>query len=269
MQARDDSYDRDDRVAVRVLLPDGGQQMEEPEEEDLDEAEETDDAETEETDEAAEDEAEAAEDEEAEEEAEAESDADEEEAEAEEGEAEDEADEEAEAEEEAGAEEEAPDEREEASVEEGTRLLHLNLDGVYLNLLGLEVDLDEVTLDLTAVTGDGNLLGNLLDAVAGLLESPDLLGLGGSDDGEGLSLPTPELPGLPGLPDLPDLDPMERAREVASAIAERIREMLGEAISALPLEELLAQFLEALVDELLDVGGDGEEADQEEAAASA
>jgi hypothetical protein len=36
---------------------------------------------------------------------------------------------------------------------------------------GTEIDLDEVHLDITAVPGAGNLLGNLLCAVAGLLDN--------------------------------------------------------------------------------------------------
>ena len=40
-----------------------------------------------------------------------------------------------------------------------------------LNLLGLEVHLDRVVLDIGAEPGPGNLLGNLLCAVAGLLEN--------------------------------------------------------------------------------------------------
>jgi hypothetical protein len=39
-----------------------------------------------------------------------------------------------------------------------------------LNLLGLEVHLDTVHLNITAVPGAGNLLGNLLCVVAGLLD---------------------------------------------------------------------------------------------------
>jgi len=47
-----------------------------------------------------------------------------------------------------------------------------------LNLLGLTVHLNEVVLDITAVPGAGNLLGNLLCAVANLLNglSINLLG---------------------------------------------------------------------------------------------
>jgi len=38
--------------------------------------------------------------------------------------------------------------------------------------LGLQVDLSQVVLDITAQQGAGNLLGNLLCAVTGLLDSP-------------------------------------------------------------------------------------------------
>ena len=49
-------------------------------------------------------------------------------------------------------------------------ILHLVLAPLDLNLLGLKVHLDRVVLDITAVSGAGNLLGNLLCSVAGLLD---------------------------------------------------------------------------------------------------
>jgi len=49
-------------------------------------------------------------------------------------------------------------------------ILNLDLGPLDLNLLGLVVHLDEVVLDITAVSGTGQLLGNLLCAVAGLLD---------------------------------------------------------------------------------------------------
>ena len=55
-------------------------------------------------------------------------------------------------------------------------ILHLDLGPLDLNLLGLVVHLDEVVLDITAQSGSGNLLGNLLCAVAGLLDGPSPLG---------------------------------------------------------------------------------------------
>lgn len=50
-------------------------------------------------------------------------------------------------------------------------ILHLVLGPLDLNLLGLQVDLSQVVLDITAEQGPGNLLGNLLCAVAGLLDN--------------------------------------------------------------------------------------------------
>ena len=50
-------------------------------------------------------------------------------------------------------------------------ILHLVLGPLDLNLLGLMVHLDRVVLDITAQPGPGNLLGNLLCAVAGLLDN--------------------------------------------------------------------------------------------------
>lgn len=49
-------------------------------------------------------------------------------------------------------------------------ILNLNLGPLHLDLLGLVVDLNQVVLTITAVSGAGNLLGNLLCAVAHLLD---------------------------------------------------------------------------------------------------
>jgi hypothetical protein len=51
-------------------------------------------------------------------------------------------------------------------------ILHLDIGPVALDLLGLQVNLSEIILDITARSGAGNLLGNLLCAVAGLLDQP-------------------------------------------------------------------------------------------------
>jgi len=49
-------------------------------------------------------------------------------------------------------------------------ILHLVLAPLDLDLLGLQVHLDRVVLNIVAVSGAGNLLGNLLCAVTGLLD---------------------------------------------------------------------------------------------------
>jgi len=54
-------------------------------------------------------------------------------------------------------------------------VLRLVLGPLDLDLLGLQVNLNRVVLDIVAQSGAGNLLGNLLCAVAGLLDG----GLGG------------------------------------------------------------------------------------------
>lgn len=59
-------------------------------------------------------------------------------------------------------------------------ILHLELGPLDLNLLGLRVQLNQVVLDITAIPGPGNLLGNLLCAVAGLLDGVDLGGVLGN-----------------------------------------------------------------------------------------
>jgi hypothetical protein len=56
------------------------------------------------------------------------------------------------------------------------QVLHLELGPLDLNLLGLMVHLDRVVLDITAQPGPGNLLGNLLCAVANLLNGNGPLG---------------------------------------------------------------------------------------------
>jgi len=48
-------------------------------------------------------------------------------------------------------------------------ILHLNIGTINLDLLGLVVTTQPIVIDIVAVPGDGNLLGNLLCAIAGLL----------------------------------------------------------------------------------------------------
>lgn len=51
-------------------------------------------------------------------------------------------------------------------------ILYLDLGPLHLDVLGLTIDLNEIVLDVNAVPGAGNLLGNLLCAVTGLLDNP-------------------------------------------------------------------------------------------------
>jgi hypothetical protein len=53
-------------------------------------------------------------------------------------------------------------------------ILELDLGPLFLDLLGLEIDLSRIQLDITAVTGAGNLLGNLLCALVSLLDQNPL-----------------------------------------------------------------------------------------------
>jgi hypothetical protein len=55
-------------------------------------------------------------------------------------------------------------------------ILNLVLGPIHLDLLGLVIDLNQVTLNITAEQAPGNLLGNLLCAVANLLNGPSPLG---------------------------------------------------------------------------------------------
>src|SRR5512140_1630188 len=56
-----------------------------------------------------------------------------------------------------------------AQVAGSCQVLTLTLGPLHLDVLGLVVDLNQVVLNITAVPGAGNLLGNLLCAVANLL----------------------------------------------------------------------------------------------------
>jgi hypothetical protein len=56
-----------------------------------------------------------------------------------------------------------------AATDASCSVLHLVLGPLNLNLLGLQVTLNQVNLNINAIPGAGNLLGNLLCAVAGLL----------------------------------------------------------------------------------------------------
>jgi hypothetical protein len=60
-------------------------------------------------------------------------------------------------------------------------VLDLTLGPLHLDLLGLVVDLNQVHLQITAQSGPGNLLGNLLCSLAGLLDNS------GGTGGTGLS----------------------------------------------------------------------------------
>jgi|AntDeeMetageno50_2_1112565.scaffolds.fasta_scaffold03587_2 hypothetical protein len=89
-----------------------------------------------------------------------------------------------------GGEEETEDEE-----GEGTSLVYLDLEGLFVDLLGVQIDLSEIELDLSVTPGSGNLLGNLLSGVAGLLD--DIAGsLGGllPEGGSGGLLPDIEVP---------------------------------------------------------------------------
>ena len=50
-------------------------------------------------------------------------------------------------------------------------ILTLVLGPLHLDILGLTIDLNQVVLEIAATAGPGNLLGNLLCAIAGLLDS--------------------------------------------------------------------------------------------------
>ena len=53
-------------------------------------------------------------------------------------------------------------------------ILSLDIGRIFLDLLGLELDVAPISIDLTAVAGPGNLLGNLLCALVGILDQNPL-----------------------------------------------------------------------------------------------
>jgi hypothetical protein len=67
-----------------------------------------------------------------------------------------------------------------SSVSASCPILNLVLGPLDLNVLGLVITLNQVTLNITAVPGAGNLLGNLLCAVANLLNGSNLSAVLGS-----------------------------------------------------------------------------------------
>lgn len=64
-----------------------------------------------------------------------------------------------------------------ATANQSCDILSLVLGPLDLNLLGLDVELNQVELDIAAEPGPGNLLGNLLCSVAGLLDGNSTGGL--------------------------------------------------------------------------------------------
>jgi len=76
-----------------------------------------------------------------------------------------------------------------------TPILHLEINEIHLDLLGLKVDTSDICLNITATAGPGNLLGNLL---TGLLGSPlpTIGGLLGGLSTTQLTTLTGELTGL-------------------------------------------------------------------------
>jgi hypothetical protein len=55
------------------------------------------------------------------------------------------------------------------------QILNLDIGRIQLDLLGLVIDLHPIHLDITAVSGPGNLLGNLLCALTGILDPNNAL----------------------------------------------------------------------------------------------
>ncbi|WP_222919457.1 hypothetical protein [Natrinema sp. SYSU A 869] len=160
--------------------------------------------------------------------------------------------------------------------DEASGVLHLDLDGLFLDLLGLEVNLDPVTLDVSARPGGNNLLGNLLSAVTGLLDGP------GAMIGKAKSLlskpikfvknllnkPVEKLTGLfgGGEEDVEDEEASEsedespgllssavqRLKNGVSGVASWVRKKLAALVPSFPTEELVSAVVSAILKQLLE-----------------
>ncbi|XVH31422.1 hypothetical protein ACNS7O_13645 [Haloferacaceae archaeon DSL9] len=256
--------------AGRRLVTDGGEE---------EEAENADDEEGDESDEEQNEGKEGGEDEESE-------DGESEDGESEDGESEEESAEEDESEgdEEAEGDEDGPAEANQGEIksvgetaDESTTVLFLDLKGLDLDLLGLEVKLHRVVLDVFATEGEGNLLGNLLSAVSGLVDPGGLsdmlpgggalgglLGGGDEEEGDGGGL----LGGLLGGGEESeegeeDEEGEESAGGPLSSVVGGARDSVGDALSSIPVTELLVEVIAGVIKQLLEP--DEEEASGEEA----
>lgn len=168
--------------------------------------------------------------------------------------------------------EEEEEEEEEEEDDEGTTVLYLDLEGLFLDLLGLEVDLEEVELDVSAVSGPGKLLGNLLDAVSGLLGDggsgmiSNLMGgslfegLMGDEDGDSL---VDDLMG-----DDEEGEEGEEGEESESRLSSAFssaKDSMGEAFEDIPLQEILTSVLKELITQMFSDSDDKKSDSESEA----
>jgi hypothetical protein len=72
----------------------------------------------------------------------------------------------------------APDTGSAAAAQASCQILDLVINPITLNLLGLVIHTDTIHLNITAIPGAGNLLGNLLCGIVGIL-NPTGTGMGG------------------------------------------------------------------------------------------
>lgn len=121
-----------------------------------------------------------------------------------------------------------------------TDVATVDVDSLEIDVLGLHVDLDDLDLDITARSGDGNLVGNLLSAVAGLLDGGLSKLLGGLDFDLG---------------------------ERLSSAFESARASIGDAVDEIPIGELLTQAVVGVVSQVLgldDLLGDDESENEDD-----
>ncbi|AXR78343.1 hypothetical protein [Natrarchaeobaculum sulfurireducens] len=204
--------------------------------------------------------------------------------------------------------EEAPDAEAESHVEDAAEVYqsdgtsgvaHLDLDGLFLDLLGLEVNLNEVTLDVSARPGENNLLGNLLSAVSGLLDGPSavvdsvtsllskpaeffsgLLERPRAFLSDLLSKPTAVLSSLFGFDaeltedaeagpegDKADADAEEGPGRISRAFS-WLKEKLAGLVPGFPLEVLVATIVREVIQAVIDQLEPGEEQESEQAEAA-
>ena len=134
-------------------------------------------------------------------------------------------------------------------------VLHLDLEGLFLDLLGLEVNLNPVTLDVSARPGENNLLGNLLAAVSGLF------------DGSGGMLETVESllnkpgefldalfggRGADGETEGEDAEPGDDSPGRISSAVGWLKEKLAALVPSFPTEEVVAAIVSEVIEQVVE-----------------
>ena len=134
-------------------------------------------------------------------------------------------------------------------------VLHLDLEGLFLDLLGLEVNLNPVTLDVSARPGENNLLGNLLAAVSGLFDGSS----GMLETVESLlNKPSEFLDalfggrGADGETEGEDAEPGDDSPGRISSAVGWLKEKLAALVPSFPTEEVVAAIVSEVIEQVVE-----------------